>query len=190
MIMAISFAAFQVTRSLEDLVLLNVIGMIGILFKFFNWSRPALLVGFVLADTVETYLYQAVQFYGWDFVKRPGVVVLIVLVTVSVVMGNFLNRKKQEKGNRSTEEKETGEKLPYTFWSGELVLVLGVILFLGYTIFDSSKHSFLGKVFPMTVSIVILLFDLLLARQLISPKKQSKTLYQPILEKINSPLYG
>ena len=62
MIMIISFAALQATRSLEDLVLLIVIGCIGILFKYFNYSRPALLIGFVLAGTVETYLYQAVQF--------------------------------------------------------------------------------------------------------------------------------
>ena len=181
MIMVISFAAFQVTRSLEDLILLNIIGIVGILFKFFNWSRPALLVGFVLADTVETYLYQAVQFYDWGFIARPGVIVILIFIIGSVVMGNFLNRAKKSKVKSLPSESENKPPVPYTFWSGELVMVLGVIVFLSYFLIDSVKHSFLGKVFPMSISVVILGFALLLVKQLTSPKQQKLSLHQPVL---------
>ena len=67
MIMVICFAAFQAQRDLGDLITLFVVGLLGILLKRFGWPRPAFLIGFVLADQSETYLYQAVQFYDWDF---------------------------------------------------------------------------------------------------------------------------
>ena len=63
MIMVICFAAFQAQRDLGDLITLFVVGLLGILLKRFGWPRPAFLIGFVLADQSETYLYQAVQFY-------------------------------------------------------------------------------------------------------------------------------
>ncbi len=205
MIMVISFAAFQVTRSVEDLVLLVVVGVIGILFKYFNWSRPALLVGFVLSDTVETYLYQAVQFYSWDFIKRPGVVAILSLIVISIVFGNFLNRKKGEKTDlkkltvqdKEQSQEQTQEqnkkqkedtpesgvgKMPYTFWSGELIFVLGLVGFFVYALIDSFSHSFLGNVFPLSIVGVTLIFSLLLISQLVSKSKQGRVISQPILE--------
>ncbi len=59
MIMIISFAAFQATRSYYDLLALFAVGMIGLFLRRFGWSRPAFLIGFVLALGAERYLYQA-----------------------------------------------------------------------------------------------------------------------------------
>ena len=49
MIMVISFAAFQATKDMMDLWMLLIFGIIGIFMKRFGWSRPAFLIGFVLA---------------------------------------------------------------------------------------------------------------------------------------------
>ncbi len=51
--MIIAFAAFQSGQDLMDLVALFGIGLIGILMRRFDWSRPAFLIGFVLANPVE-----------------------------------------------------------------------------------------------------------------------------------------
>lgn len=164
MIMVVCFAALQATRSLNDLALLLAIGCIGIAFKYFNWPRPALLIGFVLADTVETYLYQAVQFYSWSFIARPGAAVILVVLVVSVFMGNFLNRSGKLKPAAAGHG--TSPAAPYSFFSGELLLVGAVLLFALYALADGASHSFLGAVFPVTTAAVMLLFSALLARQL------------------------
>ena len=53
----------------------------------FGWPRPALLIGYVLAPQAETYLYQAVQFYGWGFLGRPGVLIIAAITLISIWFG-------------------------------------------------------------------------------------------------------
>ena len=60
--MIVSFAAFQSGQNLLDLsCALMGIGLIGILMRRFDWSRPAFLIGFVLAKPVEQYSNNAYQ---------------------------------------------------------------------------------------------------------------------------------
>ena len=87
MIVAISFAAFQATRDLMDLAALLGIGAIGVVLKRFAWSRPAFLIGFVLAPQAEGYLNLAAQFYGWQMLLRPGVLIILAITVVSVFLG-------------------------------------------------------------------------------------------------------
>ena len=87
MIVAISFAAFQATRDLMDLVALLGIGALGVVLKRFGWSRPAFLIGFVLAPQAEGYLNLAAQFYGWQMLLRPGVLIILAITVVSVWLG-------------------------------------------------------------------------------------------------------
>ena len=87
MIMIICFAAFQVTRSIFDLYTLVILGAFCTLMKTYNWPRPALLIGFVLSDTLETFLYQAVQIYEWGFLLRTSVLVIFGITLLSVYMG-------------------------------------------------------------------------------------------------------
>jgi putative tricarboxylic transport membrane protein len=67
MIMVISFAAFQATRSSTISWRCWRSALLGIFLRRFGWPRPAFLIGFVLALQGERYLYQAVQFAGWGF---------------------------------------------------------------------------------------------------------------------------
>ena len=46
-----------------------------------------MLIGYVLAPQAETYLYQAVQFYEWSFVYRPGVLIIAALTALSIWFG-------------------------------------------------------------------------------------------------------
>lgn len=87
MIVAISFAAFQATRDLMDLAALLGVGAIGVVLKRFAWSRPAFLIGFVLAPQAEGYLNLAAQFYGWQMLLRPGVLIILAITVVSIFLG-------------------------------------------------------------------------------------------------------
>lgn len=84
MIGIIFFAAFQATRNWGDLIALFVLSALGVYMKRFGWPRPALLIGFVLANRVESSVYQTVALYGLSFLERPIVLVLLVLTLMSI----------------------------------------------------------------------------------------------------------
>ena len=95
--MIISFAAFQSGQDIMDLVALFAIGLLGILMRRFDWSRPAFLIGFVLSAPAENFTNQAMQIAasrfrrgfdeGLEYIFSPIVIVLIILTVVSVVIG-------------------------------------------------------------------------------------------------------
>lgn len=149
MIMVISFAAFQATRDLGDLVALFVMGLLGILLKRFGWPRPAFLIGFVLADKSEVYLYQAVQLHDWDFFLRPGVLIIMAIIVASVWMGIR---------NAPSTEVELGEGGPaksQNMRPQALFALFAVVLF-AWAFIDGLQRSFLGGIFPIGVSVVML----------------------------------
>ena len=63
LISLILFAIFNSTRSWGDLIFATFIGVVAVYMKRFDYSRVALMIGFVLSDSIETYLYQTMQFY-------------------------------------------------------------------------------------------------------------------------------
>lgn len=184
MLMIIFFAALQATRSLEDLILLIAIGALGTLFKYFDWPRPALLIGFVLAGTIETYYYQAVQFYSWEMLERPGVIMLIIFMMLSIGLSIFLQKRsdKKEKLENKVDEDVKAYNHHYSFFTGELFFLWGLILFALWALIDSIPHQFLGGIFPIVISSLMIIFGVILTIQLTSKKHQSSVLSVSITE--------
>jgi TctA family transporter len=148
MLMVVSFAAFQASRDLMDFAALIAIGLLGVGMKRFGWSRPALLIGFVLADQVETYLYQAIQFYEWGFVTRPGVLAIAAVIVVSVILG--VRNKPQGQPGDNAPDFFAADLRPQLLFSG-----LVAVVFI-WALLDSTRHSLLGAVFPVSVAVVML----------------------------------
>lgn len=178
MLMIIFFAALQATRSLEDLILLIAIGAIGTLFKYFDWPRPALLIGFVLAGTVETYYYQAVQFYSWEMLERPGVIILIVFMVFSVLLSVYFKKRDAKKDT----VEDTNNDVKYTFFSGELIFLWALMAFALFALIDAYGLRFLGGIFPMVVSSLLLIFGVILTFQITSRKRQKDILSVQIMQ--------
>lgn len=151
MIMVISFAAFQATKDMMDLWMLLLFGLIGIFLKRFGWSRPAFLIGFVLATQAESYLNMSVQFYGWEMFLRPGVIIIIILTLISI----YYSRKGTVDENAELMEKEPAEVSNRT---PQLIFAAFILLFILLAIFDSWQQSFLGSVFTLTIAYIVLPF--------------------------------
>lgn len=148
MVMIAMFAAFQASRSMADLVALIVMGAVGIYMRRFGWPRPALLIGFVLAPGAENYLYQAVQFYGTDWVTRPGVIIIAAITVVSVFLGLRFGAGVSSEGESDTSDMRTrGRQIAF---AGLLVAVAA------FCLFESAGLSFLGMVFPLTIGLLAL----------------------------------
>lgn len=163
MIMVICFAAFQARQDLTDLLVLFAVGIVGIFLRRFGWPRPAFLIGFVLSGQVENYLYQALQFYGWSFVQRPGVLIIGGLAIVSTLMA--LRSRVSEEGAVAKEVR--GETLQKPALGGaskaerrpQLVFAALLLLTFIYGVISSAPLSFLGSVFPFYTSVLMVGFS-------------------------------
>lgn len=168
MIVLICFAAFQATRSLADLVALLCLGVLGVLMKRFGWPRPALLIGYVLAPQAETYLYQALQFNGWDFVFRPGVIVIAVMTLASIWFG--LRNRIDEHGHVVPNEDDAPDVPSLRAHLPQITFAVAMAGALLTALNDALKHDFLGQVFPLSVSVVGLVMLAILIPQLVRGK--------------------
>jgi putative tricarboxylic transport membrane protein len=159
MITTICFAAFQARRTMADLLLLFALGMLGLYLRRFGWPRPAFLIGFVLADQTESYLYQAVQFYGWSFLTRPGVLIIGLLAALSIWTASkgrlsetgFVGKLSGGTVQREARPNERNRAPQITFTALALAAA-------AFALYDCLKLSFLGAVFPASTATVMLGF--------------------------------
>jgi TctA family transporter len=148
MIVIIYFAAFQATRAWEDLAALFLLGVLGMYMKRFGWSRPALLIGFVLSTRLDASIYQSVQVYGMSFLERTGVEVMLALIAVSVYLA--VRFKPSRAPLTSDGAHAAVHRTP------QMIFLAIVTAWAGYVIYESSNHNFLTRVFPLSVALITL----------------------------------
>ncbi|WP_232472020.1 tripartite tricarboxylate transporter permease [Vibrio gazogenes] len=168
MVMVICFAAFQATRDLADLVTLLGIGVLGVLMKRFDWPRPAFLIGFVLSPGMETYLYQAIQFDGIEFLLRPGVMIIGAIILFSLV---FMIRQNMKKNHTVEKAARAPTRKP------QVLFAILVNIVFAYGIYDSNQHSFLGGIFPTVVASGMWFLSAIVVVQLLTRPEGSPVCY-------------
>ena len=175
MIALICFAAFQATRSLADLVALIGIGVLGVFLKRFGWPRPALLIGYVLSSQAETFFYQAMQFYSWGFLTRPGVVIIAVLTLASIFLG--LRNRVDETDHSTAGAQGATAFAAIASRRPQLAFALLILAAFAIALWDSLSHTFLGSVFPSGAAVAGLAMTGLLILQLILGPAPQAALY-------------
>ncbi|QPH53327.1 tripartite tricarboxylate transporter permease [Pontivivens ytuae] len=166
--MIIAFAAFQSRQSIWDLVALFGLGLLGILMRRFDWSRPAFLIGFVLSAPAERYTNQAYQIAssrfrrgfeeGIDYIFSPIVIVLIVITLISVVVGLRQAKNIQAEGQVNS----GGKRAPFLF-------LLAVTAYIAVSYWDAASipdYARTDRVFPVFVATVGLIGCALLLLQM------------------------
>jgi TctA family transporter len=175
LIATLCFAAFQNRQSFGDIAALFLMGLLGVLLRRFGWPRPAFLIGFILSEQVENYFYQSLQFNGWGFLTRPGVLIIAVLSVLSLLAA--LRGRVSELGTvavgtkASAAESGSAPAFATSYNRGPQVAFTAVITAaLAFAIYACRNLSFLAGVYPISAAIVTLLFALyLLARQATGP---------------------
>lgn len=147
MIMIISFAAFQATRSYYDMLALFAVGIIGLFLRRFGWSRPAFLIGFVLSLGAERYLYQAVQFSGWEFLTRP-IALFILALTVLSLWSGVRRSKAAVNTEGSVETSRATNMVPQILFSAALLGTFGFVMYEGL------QNSYLAAIMPAAAAAV------------------------------------
>ncbi len=165
--MMISFAAFQSRQSLGDLAALFAIGLLGIMLRRFDWSRPAFLIGFVLSSQAENYSFQAYQVAaskfrrgtdtGLEYIFTPIVLVLLVVTILSIIVGI-----KQAKQIMPEGQVPTGAK------RAPLIFALFILVYFAISFFDAySIRMTTDRIFPVTISTVGVIATLLVLIRMI-----------------------
>jgi TctA family transporter len=157
--MIITFAAFQSRQEIWDLVALFGIGLLGILLRRFDWSRPAFLIGFVLAAPAERYTNQAYQLAssrfrqgmeeGLSYVFSPIVIVLIIITLLSVVVGLRQAKNIQAEGAVQT----GGKRAPLIF----LLVITGYVALAYWNAASIPDFARADRVFPVFVATIALI---------------------------------
>ena len=91
LLVLVVLGAYTSGNNAMDVVFVFVFGLLGIFMKHLNYSRPALVLGFILAPILETYLSISLNAYGWDIFTRPISLVLMALVVFGI-LGSLLGR--------------------------------------------------------------------------------------------------
>src|SRR6266566_1175770 len=81
----IYIGAFEATRQWGDLFTLLFFGLVGWIMKQFKWPRPPLILGVVLGDTIERYLFISIERYGLSWMLRPIVALLFALAILGLI---------------------------------------------------------------------------------------------------------
>lgn len=165
----IFFAAFQATRDWGDIIGLMVLGTLGIYMKRFGWSRPALLIGFVLSKKVEDAVYQTVQAYGLSFLERPIVLVLLALVALS---GFAALRSKSHGPDQQKMPVHSADK-PWP----QIAFLLVVTLLPIWAIVDTAPRVFSMWVYPVTAAVLTLIPLALIGGRLVFGREPNVIFY-------------
>ena len=86
MFIFILMGAFSVNRDPIDLLVVVAFGVLGYFMRRFAYPRPAMILGLVLGDLMEKYLYRSVASYGFSWLARPAVILLLLLASVSFAL--------------------------------------------------------------------------------------------------------
>ena len=85
-VLSVAFiGAYQGAHSWGDLVSVLGFGMVGWIMKRLGWPRPPLILGVVIGEIFERYLFISIGRYGWEWMSRPVVMVLLAMAAISIL---------------------------------------------------------------------------------------------------------
>jgi TctA family transporter len=147
-VVTIFFGAFQSSEQFGDIYAMLGLGLLGWLMKQLGWPRAPFLVGFVLTKPTEQYLWLSIERYGFDWLWRPGVIVLGMLLLASII---WIVRQKRDGKDSPAEESDEAAvllgKLP------SVVFTILVLLVVAAALYEAQEFPYLGAIFPMAATI-------------------------------------
>jgi TctA family transporter len=146
----IYIGAFEASRQWGDLFTLLFFGLVGWIMKQLKWPRPPLILGVVLGDIIERYLFISIERYGLSWMLRPIVVLLFALAILGLVRP-FLQDIRSQGGVRRM---LTSFQRP-TFHAPQLFTMFMMAL-IGAAVVAALRWDFSAKVVPLVVGTVAL----------------------------------
>jgi len=144
-------SAYQGSASWGDIYSAVIFGIIGWLMKIYGWPRPPLMLGFVLGALFERYLFISVEIYGFNWLTRP--VVLVILAAAAWVLFSPLKDSLRE----TVRTFRTFQRGVVRF-DGRVAFNLAVIAVVVYALWLSQDWPWDTKLVPQTACYLALIF--------------------------------
>ena len=147
-VVTIFFGAFQSSEQFGDIYAMLGLGLAGWIMKQLGWPRAPFLVGFVLTKPTEQYLWLSISRYELEWLMRPGVIVMGVLLLASIFWSVWEKRgQKKSAAEESAEEAVVLGKVP------AILFTLAILMISAAALFEARSFPFLGAIFPMAATI-------------------------------------
>jgi len=90
--LVIIYANLEYTGTWRDIAILFAFSIIGVVFKKYEISRPAVLITYVIAERVESYTKQSLQLYSVEeLISRP-LVIIILVIAIGLFIKSFKHK--------------------------------------------------------------------------------------------------
>jgi TctA family transporter len=144
-LVVVFIGAYQGSRQFGDLYVLLIFGVLGWFMKRMRWPRPPLVLGFVLGDTIETYMFISWQLYEWAWILRPVVLVMFAITLYGIIRPVIRRRLEAEGFAVRAEERDDEEKPGFQF---DLIFNLAMLALFGYILWLSAEWDIGAKLGP------------------------------------------
>lgn len=97
-LLLVYLGGFTVANRSQDLMIVIIFGLLGWVMVKFDWPRPPMLLGLVLAPIAETNLRVSTQVYGtYGWMAEPGVIIIALLMLASVAYPLWQESKQKKR---------------------------------------------------------------------------------------------
>lgn len=146
-VVTIFFGAFQSTQHFGDIYAMLALGLLGWLMKQLGWPRAPFLVGFVLTKPTEQYLWLSISRYDFEWLLRPGVIALGLLLLASII---WIIRGRR--GNQAIPSEESSEAV-LLGKTPSVLFTFAVLVVTAAALYEAQNFPHLGAIFPMAATI-------------------------------------
>jgi len=141
----IYIGAFEATRQWGDLFALLFFGLVGWCMKQFKWPRPPLILGAVLGDTIERYMFISVERYGISWFARPVVAILFIMAIIGLLRPLMQDIKSQGGVIAMTRSFQGPRFNPTQLFTVFMLTILSSMVLM------ATQWDFSAKIVPMVV---------------------------------------
>ena len=144
--------AFEASRNWGDLYSLLFFGVLGWAMKHFKWPRPPLVLGFILGDVLERYMFISIERYGVSWMLRPVVVVMFTMAGLSLLRP--LLQDIRIHGGLKKMVSEFGHPI----FASDNLFPAALLCLFSWMLTQSFQWSFAARIIPTIVGVGALLF--------------------------------
>ena len=149
--MLIFSGALVTNMDLYDIVAAVLFCILGLTMKHLDWPRPPMLLGYILGPSIEKFYFSSQMIFGYTWMLRPGVIVILILTALCLYVGIRVQRKETEvsgsDGGRIMKLTFTEMQIPHLV----VLVVTAVFLFL------TMGWSYETYLFPRLICCVVLI---------------------------------
>jgi TctA family transporter len=143
--------AFEASRNWGDLFALLLFGVFGWLMKQFRWPRPPLVLGLVLGDSIERYMFISIERYNYTWLARPVVAILLAIAIIGVVRPFISDIRRQGGVIKLLSSFQAPQFRP------QHLFTIFFLCMIGMMVYAATPWPFAGKLVPIIVGSVALL---------------------------------